>query len=129
MCKCSGMCPNQEAPGTQGHIEDTSVCGTKMFLQCSGRLQRDCDDFLRGSKLSVALKPLNINVPMLDVEDLVKLLQCTSVRKSSGWFYSTEKTGGSVQQQKVVTIHLKPIFFLQCTMIISRFSQIHIPQR
>lgn len=56
------------------------MCGTKMFLQCSGRLQRDCDDFLRGSKLSVALKPLNINVPLLDaVEDPVKLLRCPNI--------------------------------------------------
>lgn len=51
-----GMCPNQQAAGMQGHFEGTSICVTNMFLQCSGRFQGNCNDFLKGSKLSFALK-------------------------------------------------------------------------
>lgn len=68
------MCPNREAPGRQGHIEDTSVCGTKTFLQRGGRFQRNSGSFLRGSKLSFALKPSNGKALVLNVEDLGELL-------------------------------------------------------
>lgn len=72
MCKCSGMCPNPEAPGLQGHIEDMSVYGTKNVLQCSM-----CDDSLKGITALICIETIKytVNAPVLNVEDLVKLLQ------------------------------------------------------
>ena len=81
MCKCSARWPNQEAAGTQGQSEDMSVCGTEMFLQCGGRLQRNCDDFLRESRLLICIETITPKCLFTEcwyhVEKQVKLLQCT----------------------------------------------------
>lgn len=66
------MCPNLEAPGLQGHIEDMSVYGTRNVLRCSM-----CDDALKGTTALICFETIQctVDTPALNAEDLVKLLQ------------------------------------------------------